>query len=242
MAAAVTDSVAYELLVEYSRSRDLKLRARIIEASEPLVWSIARKFSQIGVSLEDLAQTGRIALIEALERYDPTRGIAFSTFMVPTIRGAIKNSLRDTGWLVSVPNRLQAKAYKLTKERERLERKHGRSLSVSEIAAELEVTVEEIEQLTVVDRAHCPESLDAPEGKLFGRVGNLDLELERVEWREAVWSAIDQLDDELRFVVVARFFVGWTQSEVARQLGVSQQQIARLQQRVLKRLKVILTQ
>ena len=136
---------------------------RLVEMHLPLVEHLARRFRNRGESLDDLTQVATIGLIKSVDRFDPQRGVEFSTYATPTIIGEIKRHFRDKGWAVRVPRRLQELKLSLTKAIGELSQRKGRSPTVSELAAHLQISEEEVLEGLESANAYSTVSLDAPE-------------------------------------------------------------------------------
>ncbi len=242
------DAATPELFEEYGRTRDPKLRERLILAHSNLVRYLARKFANRGESLEDLVQVGMIGLMNAIDRFDASRGIRFATYATPTILGEIRRYFRDRGWAVKVPRRLQELSLAANKAIDSLTQELDRAPTVAEIAARLEVSEQEaLEAMELGDLYELP-SLDAAlgdesddsRGVLADYVGGMDEEMERFEKRARLAEALRALPARERQVVQLRFLNGLSQIEVARRLKISQMHVSRLQHRALERLRQVI--
>jgi len=234
-----------DLFLEYRRSLDPKLRARLIEQHLNLVRFLARKFANRGEPLDDLIQVGSIGLIHAIDRFDPERGIRFATYATPTIVGEIKRYFRDRGWAVKVPRRLQEINLAANKAVDALTQRLDRSPTVAEVSAEIGST--EDETLEALELGHMYEliSLDGDSGQddedshtsLGDYVGRLDDQLEEFGLKARLEDAINHLPPRERTIIRLRFFKGMSQTEVAKQLNISQMHVSRLQHKALARLR-----
>jgi RNA polymerase sigma-B factor len=234
-----------ELAGRYALTRDTRLREQLIEAHQPLVEGMAARFCRRGAPLEDLVQVATIGLIQALDRFDPTRGVKFTTYAVSTVVGEIKHYFRDCTWSVKVPRQLQEIAANLARTDEMLHRKLGRAPTVSELAAHFCVSEEEISEAIELDRAYTPYSLDAEMGSDSGEVndrlqdllGAPDERLQAIVEHSALHGALACLDARKQWILVRRYFDEWTQIEVSRELGVSQMHVSRLEREALGELR-----
>ncbi len=208
-----------------------------------LVRSLARRFANRGEPLEDLEQVGFLGLIAAIERFDPARGLEFTTFATPTILGEIKRHFRDKSWAVRVPRRLQETYARVMRAQERLGQRLGRAPAVVEIAQELDLEPEEVLEAMEVGPAQRAISLEAPGGgqadalDLGERIGQEDHNLARVELQDALAGALRHLTPREREIMILRFVDQLPQTEVARRLGISQMHVSRLQRAALAQLK-----
>jgi RNA polymerase sigma-B factor len=210
------------------------------------VYFLARKFAGRGEPIEDIVQVGFVGLLMAIERFDPERGLEFSTFATPTIVGEIKRYFRDKSWAVRIPRRLQEVNQRARATGERLQAELGRPPSVQELAHAMNTSVEEILEAYEASPARQTVPLDAPvdvaedgaEGRSLGdRLGTPDENLERVEVRDLLDSAMEHLTPRERQIVYLRFVEELPQSEVARRLGISQMHVSRLQRAAVEHLR-----
>jgi len=211
---------------------------------EPLARHLARRYSG-AAEREDLEQVARLALLRAKRRFDPERGVRFSTYAVPTILGELRRFLRDRGQPFHVPRRCWDLSMRLKKAADELRQNLGHEPTVAELAAALEVSQEEVAgALGVHDLFHLEsldESREDTEGEeadsLAVRIGTDDPGLEAVESRVAVRQAMQGLPRRLREIVRRRYFAGQSQRQIGRALGLSQMQISRLERRALEGLR-----
>jgi len=245
---AVADASTPGLFAEFQRTRDAKVREKLILAHMNLVRYLARKFANRGEPLEDLIQVGMIGLINAIDRFDPDRGIRFATYATPTIVGEIRRYFRDRGWAVKVPRRLQELSLAATKAADELSQELNRAPTITEIAARLKVTEDEaLEAVELGDLYQLP-SLDTALGEdsedshavLSDYVGQVDAELERFERRSRLAEAVNALPPRERQIIQLRFFRNLSQTEVARRMKISQMHVSRLQHRAIERLRELL--
>jgi RNA polymerase sigma-B factor len=218
------------------------LRERLVEQHIPLVNYLARRFAGRNEPLSDLAQVGAIGLIKAIDRFDPDRGLEFSTFATPTILGEIKRHFRDTGWLVHVPRRARELQTTVNTARAELSQRLGRPPTVGELARHIDVDEDAVLEALDAARAYAGVPLDAltpPDSPVpeHPALGVLDPGYDQVEQRAFLRSAIAGLPEAEREVLLLRFVAGRTQTEIAKIVGVSQMQVSRLVARGLKRLR-----
>ena len=219
--------------VEYRRSGDRAIRNELVERYLRLAEFLARRFSNRGESPEDLRQVALVGLIKAVERFDPDRGLMFSSFATPTITGELKRHVRDRGWAVRVPRRLQELHLQLDKTTARLTQELGRPPTPAEIARREGVLEEDVLESMEAGSLYRLASIDAPgddEGGtgIAGRLGRHDPQFDAVENRLAVELLLEALPERERRIVYLRFFDGLTQSEIAEQIGISQMHVSRL--------------
>jgi RNA polymerase sigma-B factor len=221
------------------------MRDRLAEMHLPLVEYLARRFARRSVPLEDLVQVGSIGLLKAIDRFDPGRGLEFSTYAAPTILGEIKRYFRDSGWLVHVPRRAQELQTTLDTARAELSQELRRAPTVAELASRTGVAEEQVIEALDVARSYSGVPLDeitAPESGVGAAIlADEDTELLRVELREVLRPALAALPEREQEVLLLRFGAGKSQTEIAGIVGVSQMQVSRLISRSLTRLRQRLT-
>jgi RNA polymerase sigma-B factor len=232
------------LAARYAQTRDARLREYLIEAHQPLVEGMASRFCRRGAPLEDLIQVAAIGLILALDRFDPSRGVKFTTYAVSTIVGEIKHYFRDCTWSVKVPRQLQEIAANLARVDEMLSRKLGRAPTVRELAAQFGASEDEVVEAIELDRAYLPYSLDAEVGsdgdvndRLQDLLGGPDERLQAIVEYAGLHGALAELDSRKEWILRRRYFDEWTQVEVSRELGVSQMHVSRLEREALDELR-----
>jgi len=241
---------ATELLAELhglpeSSPRRKSLRDQLAQAHMPLVVYLARRFSGRNEPMNDLVQVGSIGLLKAIDRFDPSRGLEFSTYATPTILGEIKRHFRDTGWLIHVPRRAQELQTSVNRARADLSQELGRAPTVAELAKRIDVDEDAVLEALDAARGYSGVPLDVlaapgesvPEHPMLGV---LDAGFEQVEQRELLRGVIAKLPEAEREILLLRFVANKTQTEIAAIVGVSQMQVSRLVARGLKRLRASL--
>jgi RNA polymerase sigma-B factor len=228
---------------EYARTRDPALRDELVAAHLGLAEFLARRFANRGEPLDDLVQVASLGLLKALERFDPDRGVEFSTYATHTIVGELKRHFRDRGWAVRAPRRMQELYLRLGRVVATLSQELGRSPTIAELAANVEVSEEEVLEALEAGQAYQFASLDAPPGAdadtdpLGSRIGETDQELVGAEQRADLAPLLALLEPRDRQVLYLRFFEGLTQSEIANRMGISQMHVSRLLARSVARLR-----
>jgi len=219
------------------------LRDELVRLNLPLVEHLARRFGNRGEPLDDLTQVGTIGLLKAVDRFQPERGVEFSTYATPTIVGEIKRHFRDRGWSIRVPRRLQEMRLELVSATAELTQQLGRSPTVAELAERLHVDQDTILEGLESANAYSTLSLDAPDGRedisatMAEALGIDDEALGHVEFRESLKPLLAGLDPRERKILLLRFFHGMTQSQIAVEIGMSQMHVSRLLSRTLARLR-----
>lgn len=230
-----------DMLEEYWQNKDPALRNELAEQYLYLAQAVARRFTGRGVDLEDLVQVASIALLLALERFDAGKGLAFTTFAMPTLTGEVRNYLRDKSRLVRLPRRGSELLPRIARERETFWQEHAREPSVTELAEGLGISVDEVIDALEMQRTTQAVSLDmtpAEDGPtLENLVGEEEAAYGQIESSDMVAHLLDQLEGTSRFVIEERFLSRRSQREVAKDLGVSQMQVSRLERRALEYLR-----
>ncbi|MGH9070687.1 MAG: SigB/SigF/SigG family RNA polymerase sigma factor [Acidimicrobiales bacterium] len=229
---------------EFFVTRDSELRRELIEAHLGLAQHLARRYENRGEPLDDLVQVGSIALVKAVERFDPSREVQFSTYATHTIVGELKRHFRDKGWAVRAPRRLQELYLGLNQAIAGLSQKLGRSPSLAELAAEVGVSAEEALEALEAGQAYHFVSLDSPSRDddddgvaLDARIGELDPGLASAEDRVVLEPLMATLAPREQAIIRLRFFGGLTQSDIAERLGISQMHVSRLLSRAVAELR-----
>ncbi|GAB4464033.1 MAG: hypothetical protein OHK0029_33520 [Armatimonadaceae bacterium] len=233
------------LFQEFARTRDARLRERIIEEHQHLVRYLAGKFANRGEPLEDLIQVANIGLVNAVDRFDIESGHKFSTYATPTIVGEIRRYFRDRSWSIKVPRRLQELNQAATRIIDPLTGKLGRAPTYAEIAQAIGASEEDTLMAVELSSAYDTLSIDAQVSidsdssplTVSEFVGVEDESLANLAQYGDLNAAMEQLPERERNVIVLRFFGELSQAEVARRLNISQMHVSRLQSRALKNLR-----
>ncbi|RCW43173.1 RNA polymerase sigma-28 (SigD/FliA/WhiG) subunit [Halopolyspora algeriensis] len=215
-----------------------ELRDKLVTEHLPVAQHIARRFSHRGESQEDLTQVATLGLINAVDRFDPHRGVDFLSYAVPTIMGEVRRHFRDTGWAVRVPRRLQERHLSVSSAIATLSQELGRAPTPSELATHIGISKDEVYQGLEAGNAYRSSSLDelltnTDEIPLGDAIGTEDSELGEVENREAIRPLLDELGERERRILILRFFRSMTQTQIAEQVGISQMHVSRLLSRTL---------
>lgn len=228
-------------LIGRAHKGEKEARDTLFEENVGLIYSVIRRFMGRGVEAEDLFQIGSIGLLKAVDKFDTEFQVQFSTYAVPMIAGEIRRFLRDDGML-KVSRSLKENYYKAMKSREQLELRLGREPTVSELAGELCMDMEELvmtlEARTEVESLH--KTIYQGEGTEISLMDKLP---EKEDQQEALLNRLflkeilDELDETERQLIRMRYFQDMTQTEIAGKLGVSQVQVSRMEKRILLRLR-----
>ena len=228
-------------LIARAHQGDKEARDTIFEENIGLIWSIVKRFQNRGVELEDLFQIGSIGLLKAVDKFDLSYDVKFSTYAVPMISGEIKRFLRDDG-MIKVSRSLKEVCYKAYLAREKLEKELGRDPQIAEMAGEIGIPQEEL--MMALDSNVEIESLQKTiyqgEGNDIRLIDKLEEKKNRQEEslnRILLEEILGQLTVSERRLIYMRYFQERTQTEIARELGVSQVQVSRMEKKILKRLR-----
>jgi RNA polymerase sigma-B factor len=230
------------LFVELHRSGDPRLREALVRRYLPLARHLARRFQRPSDSLDDLYQVACYALVKAVDGFDVSRGLAFTSYAMPTISGELKRYARDTGWGLRVARGLQERVLEVDRATSALTAELGHSPTSSQVASTTGLTSEEVLETLEAASNHMFESLDIPIGvdgdavTRLDTLGATDPRYELVEDLEAVAPALRRLPERQRQLLSLRFGDELPQSEIARRLGISQMHVSRLLRQTLDEL------
>jgi len=233
------------LFCRYRDHGDEVARELLVARFMPLAERLARRYAWGRESVEDLIQVAFVGLVKAVDRFDHERGVAFSTFAVPTILGELKRHLRDTPWSVHVSQRLRQRVVEVTKATDELRGRLGRSPTAEEIAAKVGLTVACVAEAAEAASAYDATSLDHPVGgdgygpAEAARLGAEDERFDLVEYGAILGPALGALPLRERLILRMRFDRDMTQGEIAHALGMSQMHVSRLLRRSLGRLREV---
>ena len=228
-------------LIGRAHQGDKAARDRLFEENTGLVYSVAKRFMGRGTELEDLCQIGSIGLLKAVDKFDISFGVKFSTYAVPMIIGEIRRYLRDTG-IIKVSRSLKENQYRVFRAREELEREFGREPSVKELAEKAELSSEELTM--VLESGAEVESLyrtvykgEGTEILLMDKISEKENGQEKLLDRILLEELLKSLEDPERQLIFMRYMEEMTQTEIAEKLGISQVQVSRMEKRILIKLR-----
>lgn len=231
-----------EALELFASRREPDARRRIVEIYDPLAHRLASRFRGRGVPRDDLIQVARFGLMNAIDRFDPERGVKFTTFAGRTIIGELKHHFRDHAWSLRVPRSLQNLWLEVSRAVDPLTQQLGRAPTIAEISVHLEVPEEEILEALDAGSAFNAGSLDQPLGDEGGAsvgdlIGGNDTTLDTADERSSIAEHLAALPERERTILYLRFYEGRTQSEIAEEVGVSQVHVSRLLAKVIEQLR-----
>jgi RNA polymerase sigma-B factor len=212
-------------------------RQDLIRSHLPLVRAMARRYARQREELDDLVQAGSVGLVNASQRFDPSRGVAFATFVAPAVEGEIRRQLRERDGAVRMPREAQRMSTELRRCRTELAASLGRAPDVRELAAALDADVREVERLLVADLARNPVALGAQGSDVPANSDALD----RSEYRVLLAGGLRALAPRERRIVFLRFHADMTEGQIARTVGISQAHVSRLLESALTKLRAELT-
>lgn len=235
-----------DLFEVYRATGDRAVRNRLVEAHRGLAASIANDYRGRGVDLDDLVQIAMLGTLKAVERFDPGRGIPFSSFASRTVNGEIKRYFRDRTWAVRPPRSAQERHLDLRRARAALSSRLGRPPTVAELAAELDIAPDQVLDALEAGAAYRATSLDARRSgdddttTLAERLPGDDVPSRPVELRMLVAQLLETLPAREAAIIRLRFYEELTQNEIAERLGISQMHVSRLMRRCLEDLRRLL--
>jgi RNA polymerase sigma-B factor len=231
------------LLVRYHREGDRAAREELVQRFLPLARQLARRYAHGGEPLDDLIQVASPGLLKAVDRFDPDRETAFSSFAVPTILGEIKRHFRDRGWSVRVPRDLQELAVRVERGADEAARELGRAPTIDELAKRLDVSAEQVLEAREAAAAYRAVSLDRPRSEdedddtVAASFGAEDPGYALAEEAATVAHLMRRLTEREREVLRLRFVEDLTQSEIGQRVGVSQMHVSRIIRQAVTRLR-----
>ncbi len=237
-----TDGIVADLrLVESETVGSHHLITDLIETNAGVARSMAGRYRNRGIDLDDLEQVALLGLTKAAQRFDPRAGHDFLSYAVPTIRGELRRHFRDAGWMVRPPRRVQDLQSRISRAQEDLESSLGRSPRPSEVAAHLDVAVDEVVEALTADGCFTPTSLDGPVGDGSSSLGDLlgfeDRSVVAAEARIVLEPLVATLPSRDQRILRMRFVDEATQQEIAEAVGLTQAQVSRVLTRILASLR-----
>ena len=228
-------------LIMHAQQGDKEAAGRLIEENAGLIWSVARKFAGRGHDLEDLYQIGSMGLLKCIQKFDQSFGVKFSTYAVPMIMGEIKRFLRDDG-LIKVSRPLKELAIKARYTQEDLAKKRGEPPTITEIAATLDVSREELVMAMEAGREveSIYQTIYQGDGSPIYLIDKLDMEeseSHKLVDIIALKEILSKLKPKERQIIILRYFEEKTQTEIAKEIGVSQVQVSRIEKKIIQNIR-----
>jgi len=219
-----------------------RLRQELVVLNVPVATSIALRYRARGETIEDLVQAAHLGLVKAAGGFDPGRGLDFLAYAVPTVSGEVKRHFRDQGWDIRPPRRVQELRSEVEHASSELTQALGRSPRLSEIAAHLGASEDDVVECVASADLYHVHSLDAPVGgaedlSVGDTLGDIDPMLGQIDDVLSVRPLLDRLSPRDRRILALRYFNGWTQQQIAEDVGVTQMQVSRLITKALRRLR-----
>jgi RNA polymerase sigma-B factor len=233
-----------QLWKRYAQGHDPAIREELVRRYLPFANSLTQRYRGVSESFEDLLQVANLGLVNAVDRFEPSRGVPFTAFASPTILGELKRHFRDRVWTVRVPRGLHDRMAEVEKAIDALTKDLQRSPSVDEIAQRLEMEPTDVLEVLEANHNRRPLSLDRPasaedpdETPAAEWIGSEDKGFDLVEGKVALDAALPHLDERERLVLRMRFVEDMTQSQIAEQIGHSQMHVSRILRRALQRIR-----
>ena len=228
---------------EFARTRDKKLRDELIEEHMYIVDILSNKYVGKGIEKDDLYQVASLGLINAVDRFDPSKGYAFSSFATPTIMGELKRYFRDKGWVIRVPRRVQNLYKKINVAKKILPQDLQRVPTIKDIADYLGEDEETILETMEASKVYTPQSLDiryqVQKGEnsidLAEIIGEEDKNFESIELKDIIEKSKEKLSDLEKEILELRYYEGRTQVDIAESLNISQMTVSRIEKKILKK-------
>lgn len=235
-----------DLFLQYQQTGDVELRNIIFDKYKYMAEIISRKYNNKGIEHEDIFQTACMGLIFAIERFDVSKGFEFTSFATPTILGEIKKYFRDKGWAVKVPRKIQEISKKVNEANNLLSSQLNRAPTIKEIAEYVNFTEEEVLEAFEAGKMFNSQSLDEKfemsgddsDMSLMDVVGQEDTHFVKIENKDFIEKSLDKLNELEKEIIIKRFYSNKTQSEIAKELNISQMTVSRIEKKSLEKLRM----
>jgi len=236
----------YDLFLLYNETGDNEIRNQIFDKYKYMAEIISKKYINRGIEYDDIYQIACMGLIFAIERFDISKGFEFTSFATPTILGEIKKYFRDKGWAIKVPRKIQEISRKVNEYSHILSNQLHRPPTIKEIAEYANSTEEEILEAFEAGKMFNSQSLDEKfdmsgddnDLSLLDIVGDEDKYYARIENEDFINKSMDKLNDLEKNIIIQRFFENKTQSDIAKELNISQMTVSRIEKRSLEKLRI----
>ena len=235
-----------DLLLLYKKTKDIEVRNQIFEKYKYMAEIISRKYINKGIEHEDIYQIACMGLIYAIERFDVTKGFEFTSFATPTILGEIKKYFRDKGWSIKVPRKIQELSKKINEYSNILSNQLHRAPTIKEIAQYANTTEEEVLEAFEAGKMFNSQSLDEKfdisgddnDISLMDVLGFEDKYYTYIENEDFIKKSMEKLNELERNIIIKRFYESKTQSDIAKELNISQMTVSRIEKRSLEKLRI----
>lgn len=234
-----------DLFLQYHEKRDIEIRNQIFDKYKYMAEIISRKYINKGIEHDDIFQIACMGLIYAIERFDITKGFEFTSFATPTILGEIKKYFRDKGWAIKVPRKIQEISKKVNEINNTLGIQLNRAPTIKEIAAYINASEEEVLEAFEAGKMFNSQSLDEKfdsssedsDLSLMDIVGHDDNHFVSIENEDFIQKSMDKLNELERKIIIKRFYSNKTQSEIAKELNISQMTVSRIEKKIFGKIK-----
>jgi RNA polymerase sigma-B factor len=234
-----------ELFLQYKETQDIGIRNQIFDKYKYMAEVIAKKYKNRGIEYEDIFQIACMGLIFAIERFDVSKGFEFTSFATPTILGEIKKYFRDKGWSVRVPRRIQEISRKVNEVSNLLSTQLNHTPTVKEIAEYLGSTEEQVLEAFEAGKMFNSQSLDEKfesssddsDLSLMDIIGQEDNQFIKIENEDFIKKSINKLNELEKKIIIERFYSNKTQSEIAKEINISQMTVSRMEKKSLEKLR-----
>ncbi len=235
-----------DLFLNYHETRDIEIRNQIFEKYKYMAEIISRKYINKGIEHDDIYQIACMGLIYAIERFDITKGFEFTSFATPTILGEIKKYFRDKGWAIKVPRKIQEISKKVNDVNNVLSVQLNRAPTIKEIAVYINSSEEDVLEAFEAGKMFNSQSLDEKfdsssedsDLSLMDIVGQDDNHFINIENEDFIQKSMDKLNELERKIIIKRFYSNKTQSEIAKELNISQMTVSRIEKKSLEKLRI----
>lgn len=235
-----------DLFLQYHETRDIEIRNKIFDKYKYMAEIISRKYNNKGIEHEDIFQIACMGLIYAIERFDITKGFEFTSFATPTILGEIKKYFRDKGWAIKVPRKIQEISKKVNDVNNLLSAQLNRAPTIKEVAEYINTSEEDVLEAFEAGKMFNSQSLDEKfdssgddsDLSLMDIVGHDDSHFAKIENEDFIQKSMDKLNELERKIIIKRFYSNKTQSEIAKELNISQMTVSRIEKKSLEKLRI----
>lgn len=239
MQGSVSKENILDLFKEYHKTKDINLRNKLAEKNLYIAEIMAKKMSNKGVEYDDLLQVSSLALLKAIDRFDPDKGLQFSTFATPSIVGELKNYFRDKSRLIRPGRKNSVTLLKINKATSELNKQLNRAPTAQDIATYLSITVDEVMEAMEYNSSilSLDQTIEEGTASLYEVIPDTKNPFELFDELDALKQALQVLNDQERKIITSRYVENLSQSEIAKEMNVSQMFISRLERKIINKLK-----